>query len=636
MNFPKFNTLVNPDDTSCYVAICKGERTVCSYKEILKLGHLDPDLVIGWLVPEDYVVLEISDLSILSTLVKRKEKVMLVQDEDKVQIYCYSAQPKATKNNYLACGLSANTYTRITDPDKALVLPFKNPKVCTSPRLANVEVLYGSEISDLPVWLHPVYKTSKRKPTPSIDLPIKNNVTEILPTLLQRIAPLDKAIQKDVLDIVNAEFCTPKLTDTELDSLQSSAEESFYERFFSRGEFLHHKLGDYIKESCYIKRDETTSELFYFNAHKNIYIQDSDYIIGYMTKLCPKLKNYQKEEVYKYIQHSLYDETVCFNANPFTVLFQNGVFDLTTKSFEQLNPDHLESIQISCNYNRASTSKIVDEFFATATNGDIEIERLLYEAIGYSMLKTSELQQSFILVGGGRNGKSTYLDMIRALLGERNTTSVSLKDLSHTFRASSLKNKLASLAGDISSQTITESDLVKSISGGERVLVEEKYKQATNESLYSTLFFACNKIPRTTDTSDGFYRRFTIIPFIADLSKVSRVDGMLFKKELLSPKSLEYVAWKALDAIYTVLNTTNEFTQPKSVLAMKEEYKIMNSAVLSWFKDIFKEDIAKVEKTSLSAAYISFSNWCTAAGRMKSSQASFKQTVKVDIGIDLS
>ena len=87
----------------------------------------------------------------------------------------------------------------------------------------------------------------------------------------------------------------------------------------------------------------------------------------------------------------------------------------------------------------------------------------------------------------------------------------------------------------------------------------------------ATLFFSCNKLPRTPDTSGGFYRRFVIVPFLADLNAVSAVDGMAFKKRLLSQESVDYVAYKAIKAITEVLNTTKEFTMPEEVKAMLDD-----------------------------------------------------------------
>ena len=123
---------------------------------------------------------------------------------------------------------------------------------------------------------------------------------------------------------------------------------------------------------------------------------------------------------------------------------------------------------------------------------------------------------------------------------------------------------------------------------------------------------------------------------MANLSKITRVEGMMFKKNLLSQDSLDYVAYKAVNAIYKVLTTTNEFAEPKAVTDMLQQYKVDNSAVLSWFRDIHKEDISKLKNLKTGAAYVSFAKYCEDAGRGRCSQTTFKNSVKSDLGVDLS
>lgn len=636
MKFPEFNRVVNPNDEKCYVAFTNmGSPKACTFAEITQLSKTDPTLEIGWVMPKGFFVIETDCMNIVPSIIARNEEVMVVSDGKMLQIYCKGSFDRTTQNNILACGLSANTIAHNNKGGVSIILPFKNSKVCTAPTVLNLNILHSNGIGNAPSWLLPLKRVSSDKPD-GIDLPIQNNEQTILLNQLKKIKHLNRLIQQEVMEVLNNDFCATPLTKDELNNLLNISEEQLLKQFFEKDKFLHNKLGDYIIESCNIKRDSISKELFYFDDRTHIYSNDTEFITGYITKLCPSLKAYQIEETVKYIQRYLYDESVVFNSDPFKVVFKNGVLDIYTMQLEPMTPDHLESIKINCNYNPNAYSATVDEFFNTATNGDKLIEQLLYEAIGYSMLKTNELQKAFILVGSGRNGKSTYLDLIKGVLGRENTTTVSFKDLANNFRAAMLEGKLASLAGDISSQPITDSDLIKSISAGEDITIEQKYKQAQSKALFSTLFFACNKLPRTPDTSDGFYRRWCIIPFVANLSNVTRVEGMMFKKDLLSQDALDYVAYKAVNAIYKVLTTTNEFAEPQAVKDMLSNYKIDNSTVLSWHRDIHKDDIDKLKKLKTGAAYVSYCKWCEDAGRSRSSQTTFKNSVKSDLGVDLS
>ena len=386
-------------------------------------------------------------------------------------------------------------------------------------------------------------------------------------------------------------------------------------------------------EKCDIKRDEVSNDLYFWNDKKNIYTNDKDFLKGYMTRLCPQLKQHQKDETEAYIRDYLYEDSVKFNANELTVVFKNGVFDLATGKFEQMTPEHLESIQLNINYNPSATGDTADEFFATATCGDKEVEQLLYEAIGYTLLKTNELQKYFILVGSGRNGKSTYLDIIKNILGIKNYTTLSFKDFTNNFRPASLINKLASIVGDISAQPLVETDIIKSITAYEDVQFEQKFKDSFTAKVFSTLIYSCNKLPRTPDTTDGFYRRMMLIPFNANLKKISTVEGIQFHQKLMSQESLEYIAVKAIEAISKVLNSTHEFTTPQCVIDTLEQYKIDNSSVLSWFKE--NRPTGPKDNDSKKKLFADYTAWCNTTNRKPMSKANFEQELEKSLGIEV-
>ncbi|MCC6014672.1 MAG: hypothetical protein LM564_03090, partial [Desulfurococcaceae archaeon] len=83
---------------------------------------------------------------------------------------------------------------------------------------------------------------------------------------------------------------------------------------------------------------------------------------------------------------------------------------------------------------------------------------LLYEIIGYTLLAGEyPLNKAVMLVGEGRNGKSTYLELVKRLLGSGNVVSVKLQDLTNDrtrFSIYSLYGKLANIFADLPSEAL--------------------------------------------------------------------------------------------------------------------------------------------------------------------------------------
>lgn len=604
-----FNEIFNEDDKACYielknkVPIHKKPLKPKKFNEIIEISKTNPELEIGWLIKEGIIVIDIDNKTtgeiILNIIKDRQEKVLVCKTSRGYHIYAKSTFNKKTTNNILACGAFADTIVH-GKGNSYILIPFKNPKINTSKTLKDREVVYYNGIGDLPFWLIPLFKHSKKQEDAIIFFPHTDCRNDSYNRHLWRLKSscLTAKQRRETIEIINKYVATSPLSEEELETtvLRSENNQDIPQKEFfnSAGAFEHHKLGDFLIDYLNIKKGEGSNKLYHYNEHKNIYESNEDYLKGQMTLLIPSLKDHQKNEVIHYINSKLELTKSKFNEDPFRIVFKNGVLDVLTLEFKDHSPEYLETIQLNVDFNPDAYSKTVDDFFKTATSGNKELETLLYEAIGYGFLKTVELASCFILTGTGRNGKSTYLDLIKAIVGQENSTSVDFKELGRNFGVGGLANKLVSLAGDISNQRFSESDMFKKIVSGDLVRIDEKYEKKYDTVLFATLFFSANELPKTPDTSDGFYRRLIIIPFNANLDKISKVEGMLFKKKLLSKESLEYAAFKAVCAIHKVLTTTCDFTEPEVCKIEKDKYRILNSSVLTWSvernKDIIGEN----------------------------------------------
>lgn len=618
MIFPQFNSAVNPGDHAQYTFKDAGKKL--TYDEVITYLKDNPNTPILWHVPKNFLCIKIpNDLKLVPILIETKSNVFVYEHKREGAYYVICESTVVTKASKTVCGFQAE-YLRGVVP-----LPFKL-KTCTLPYLQEFSIVYDKGIKDIPDFLFP----SEGKY--SFITPIKGDPTDVLTLILRNLPRWTMEKRKEVLKIINKYNCEEPRTDEELEAIATRAAETNIEDFFDGSTFKHDAMGEYLIKLLHIKKDAATGELYYYDSVKQIYDNNPDYLQGFITKNYSGLKDHQRREVINFINFYLYEDSVNMNTNPYSIVFNNGVLDIRTLKLEPMNHRKLESIKIEHNYTPYAYSEIVDEFFETLSCKDKEIEQLFYEAIGYSLLKTSELQISFTLVGSGRNGKSTYLDLIKKILGRKNFTSISYKDLANNFRASDLIGKLASIAGDISSQPLSDSDLYKSIVAGEEIMLEKKFKDAKALNLFATLFFSCNKIPRTPDTTEGFLRRQVFIPCEADLSSVSKVDGMKFKENLLSEEAVEYVIYKSVQAIHDTLKR-GDFTKSARVEALKQKYKEDNSPVLAWIKDTYGSP-GVVAKMTFKNAWKSYKLWAQESERKMLNQTNFKNELKAN-GLEL-
>ena len=201
-----------------------------------------------------------------------------------------------------------------------------------------------------------------------------------------------------------------------------------------------------------------------------------------------------------------------FDANLDLINMKNGLYDWREKILYGHSPKYLSQIQIPVNYDPDATSDLISTVLDRVMSRE-DITKFL-EFAGYCLFRQYPIQKALILLGPGRTGKSYVLDVLRRFVGDDNSCSVSLTNLSNNrFAGSDLYGKLLDVVNEMDSSQLLSSDLFKQITGGNKdaIRAERKYERAFNFINFAKLIFATNKLPKTCDDTTGFYRRFEII-----------------------------------------------------------------------------------------------------------------------------
>ena len=156
------------------------------------------------------------------------------------------------------------------------------------------------------------------------------------------------------------------------------------------------------------------------------------------------------------------------------------------------------------------------------------------------------------------------------------------------------------------------------------MLVERKGERPyTLDNLYATHIYSCNAIPRSFDKSDGFYRRWLLIPFNARFSVNDEDYDPMIADKITAPTALSYLLNIGIRGAQRLIKK-GHFTEPQSVKDALEAYKADNSTVLSWIEDKELNEDYFLEKPR-DNLYAEFSDWCKVSG-IKSSNITGKKT----------
>ena len=106
------------------------------------------------------------------------------------------------------------------------------------------------------------------------------------------------------------------------------------------------------------------------------------------------------------------------DGNPWLLNVANGTLDLRTGELRPAHRRDLLTKQTSIPYDPEATCARWEQFVREIMNDNIALVDYLKRAVGYSLTGSVEEQCLFFLYGAGANGKSTFLNVLRALFGE--------------------------------------------------------------------------------------------------------------------------------------------------------------------------------------------------------------------------
>jgi putative DNA primase/helicase len=209
-----------------------------------------------------------------------------------------------------------------------------------------------------------------------------------------------------------------------------------------------------------------------------------------------------------------YNQTFKFDiSHPHIVTFQNGTYNMKTNKIEKHDPQHYSTVLIPHDFTikkYEAPEKTID-FLRQMLSCDDEI-RFIFEWIGYCFYKRVDIHAFLLLVGKGKNGKSTLIRLITELLGEENVSTVPLRKIQENrFASAQLERKLLNAAADIQTGFFEDVDELKAITGGDTIFTEKKGQDGRMLNIFAKLMFSCNELPRFKEQTDAIQERSIIL-----------------------------------------------------------------------------------------------------------------------------
>lgn len=429
---------------------------------------------------------------------------------------------------------------------------------------------------------------------------------------------------RETIQLINKYVMKESLSESELNVILR--DEAFQKpSFFKKDKFLFDKFAVYLKNNNHILRINGQLHIY----HDGIYIEGQSEIEAAMIDHIPDLNRARRSEILSYLDLLVRKNIKMSDAN--LIAFKNGIYNLETDELIDFSPEYIITNRIDVNFNPDAYSEIVDKTFDKLACNDESVRALLEEAVGYCFYRRNELRKSFILTGDKKNGKSTYLSMLKELLGDSNTAALDLGELSERFSSASLFGKLANIGDDIGDDFIANPAMFKKIVSGDRIKGENKGQKEFFFNPYCKLLFSANNIPRIKDKSGAVLDRLVIIPFDARFSKDDPDFDPYIKYKLIKPEALEYLVLLGLKGLKRVLQNQS-FTVSEKVQKSIEEYEETNNPIKLFFKEI---DFSEIENEPTNVVYRKYNEFCLANSFNPMSNIEFSKQVKKRFDLEI-
>ena len=427
---------------------------------------------------------------------------------------------------------------------------------------------------------------------------------------------------RECIKLINKYVFTDKLSDSEIDTILR--DDAFNAPiFFENKTFLFDKFAQYLKNEYHIVK--INGQLHIYNNGVYDYAQKT--IETKMIEKIPTLTAQRRTEVMKYLD-LICEDVERSEAN--YIAFKNGIYDIVTDELIPYTPDIILTNRINHNYNDNAYDKLADTTLDKLSCNDNEVRALLEECIGYCFYRRNELGKAFILTGDKANGKSTFLDLIKYILGDGNISALDLRELGDRFSTAMLFGKLANVGDDIGDEFMQGSavSIFKKIVTGNRVKAEQKGKDPFEFNPYIKLLFSANDMPRMRDKTGAVLRRLVMIPFNATFTKEDEDYDPFIKYKLISEDSIEYLILLGIQGLKRVLHN-NEFTVSQKVTNVLTEYEEENNPVIAFINEVGVDAIVNQPTNDV---YLRYSVFCSQSQLQALSKIAFSKSINKKLG----
>lgn len=318
----------------------------------------------------------------------------------------------------------------------------------------------------------------------------------------------------------------------------------------------------------------------------------------------------------------------------------NGMVDLRTGELRPHDPAYMSHVQVGVECDADMPTPVYDAWLREALRGgshtDSDVDRLIgdiEETAGTMLDPTRTPSKAMFLFGPSRSAKSTFLRLLKAVAGVRNTSAVTLHDLvSDQFAAANLYGRMLNVAADLSNKHVEDLSLFKMLTGEDVIKGNRKYGNQFEFTNQSLIAFSANELPTVSEASRAYAERMK--PFEFPNSFAGREDKTL-EARLLAELPGILARWVRA---YGRFLARGGYCATDA--ATRTQFEAKSDRVVQFFQDMcvltearFGQTLEDDQCTGRRDASIRFNEWAERNGGSKMGERAFFQRLSQIEGV---
>lgn len=305
----------------------------------------------------------------------------------------------------------------------------------------------------------------------------------------------------------------------------------------------------------------------------------------------------------------------------------DGTVDLRTKEIKMHAPEDF-CTKITNKSPSKEGTEIFERFLSVITCGDKSLEEYLQNIAGMVAVGKVFCENLIIAYGCGRNGKSTFFNLLSHVLGSY-SGSISAEILTANCRKNKspeyaeLRGKRLAIAAELEDGMRLDTSIVKKLCSTDPICAEKKYKDPFSFVPTHTIILYTNHLPSVSALDTGTWRRLIVIPFNAAISPNNDIKN--YADFLYENAGGAVMSW-IVEGAYKFIASGYNIEQPEVVKQAISIYREKNDWISNYISERCEVSNAFIQPSG--ALYQDYREFCNSIGEFARNNKTFNEALE--------